>query len=67
MTSLSSCLSMEQNESDPKIRPEPAKTKTSKRTFFPITITLPAFGKESNLLSKMYLGFAVFDFQTKTI
>ena len=53
---------MEQNESDPKIRPEPAKTKTSKKTFFPITITLPALGKESNLLSKIYLVFTVFNF-----
>ena len=45
---------MEQNQSDPKIRPEPAKTKTSKKTFFLITITLPALGKEANLLSKRY-------------
>ncbi len=62
MTSLSSCLSMAQNESDPKIRLEPAKTKTSKRTFFPITITLPAFKEESNLLSNIYLGFVIFNF-----
>ena len=62
MTSLSSCLSMAQNESDPKIRPEPAKTKTSKKTFLPITITLPAFDKESNLLSRIYLVFTVFNF-----
>ena len=53
---------MEQNESDPKIRPEPAKTKTSKKTFLPITITLPAFDKESNLLSRIYLVFTVFNF-----
>ena len=53
---------MEQNDSDPKTSPEPVKNKTSKKTLFLIIITLPAFVKESNLLSKIYLGFTVFNF-----
>ena len=48
--SLLSSLSIVQIESDPKNRLGLAKTKTSKKSFFRITITLPSFYMESNFI-----------------